>query len=182
VAGLGGATQTYSGVLTNSMTGLSAYEGLTAEVFADQQPSGRLVRIGPLIVSGGAISLPKNMTSSTIVAFFGYMAPFQSAKLAYPAQGGSALHQKKKMDHVGLVLYDTHAQAIEIGQSFDRLDPLPQIEGGDVVDQSAVWSEYDEPMIEVPGEWDTDARLCLLGQAPFPCKVGAAIVAVRTNG
>lgn len=181
VAGLAGAVQTYSGALTSTMTGLAAYNGLTAEVFADQQPSGRMVKIGALTVSGGTITLPQNLQSTSIVAFFGFVAPFMSAKLAYAAQGGSALTQKKKIDHVGLVLYDAGAQSIQIGQRFDHLDELPQIEEGDVVPSTAVWSEYDEPVIEVPGEWDTDARLCLLGQAPNPCKVGAAILSMATN-
>ena|GEM_PF-4241033 len=30
----------------------------------------------------------------------------------------------------------------------------------------------DEPMFEIPGEWNSGARLCLLAQAPSPCTVG----------
>jgi hypothetical protein len=109
------------------------------------------------------------------------MAPFMSAKLAYAAQMGSPLTQKKKIDHVGLVMFDTHASGIQFGQRFDHMDALPLYEDGAAVTAGTVWSEYDEPMVEVPGEWDTDARLCLLGQAPYPCKVGGVVVAVQTN-
>lgn len=181
VAGLGGATQTYTGATTNVMTGLSAYEGLTCEVFADQQPSDKLSHAGSFTVSGGSISLPINWKSSNIVAFFGFVAPFMSAKLAYGAQMGSPLTQKKKLDHVGLILYDTHTSGIQIGQRFDHLDPMPQIENGDTVAANTVWGEYDEQMMELPGEWDTDSRLCLLAQAPYPCGVGGVVIAITTN-
>jgi hypothetical protein len=181
VAGLAGSIQTYSGALTTTFTGLSAFNGLTAEVFADQQPSGRMIKVGTLTVSGGTLTLPANWQAANIVAFFGFTAPFMSAKLAYAAQSGSPLTQKKKIDHVGLCLFDAHAQGIQTGQRMDRLDAMPLYEEGAAVATGTVWSEYDEPMIEVAGEWDTDARLCMLGQAPFPCKVGGVVVAVTTN-
>jgi hypothetical protein len=180
VAGLAGSVQTYSGVATTAFTGLSAFNGLTAEVFADQQPSGRMIKVGTLTVSGGTLTLPANWQATTIVAFFGFTAPFMSAKLAYAAQGGTPLTQKKKIDHVGLVMYDTHAQGLQTGQRFDVLDSMPLYEAGAAVAAGTVWSEYDQPMIEIPGEWDSDARLCLLGQAPFPAKVGGVVVSVTT--
>jgi hypothetical protein len=36
-------------------------------------------------------------------------------------------------------------------------------------------------MMEVPGEWNTDARLCLLAQAPAPCTVGGVVTGMTTN-
>jgi hypothetical protein len=150
-------------------------------LFADQQPSGRVVRVGSATVSSGAIALPANRQSSAIVACFGYVAPFMSAKLGYGAQMGSPLSQKKKIDHLGLVLSDTHAQGVEFGQRLDELDALPGVEDGGDVDPDTVWGEYDQPVIELPGEWSTDSRLCLLAQAPFPACIGAAVVSVATN-
>jgi hypothetical protein len=182
VAGLTGSVQSYSGALTNSMSGLAAFNGLPCEVFADQQPSGRIVHVGTLIVSNGVIALPNAMSARNIIAYFGFMAPFMSAKLAYAAQLGTPLTIKKKIDHVGLALFDAGAQSLQIGQRFDVMDALPQYEEGAAVPATTIWSEYDEPMIEVPGEWDTDARLCLLAQAPYPCKVGGVAVGVKTQG
>jgi hypothetical protein len=184
VAGLAGATvtaQAAAGATITSITGLSAYNGLTAEVFADQQPSGRMIRVGALTVAAGAIALPANWQASSIVAFLGYQAPFMSAKLAYAAQGGSALTQPKKINRVGLVMYDVHQAGIQQGQRFDQLDPLPALEDSGAVAAGTIWSEYDQREIAVPGEWDTDARLCLLAQAPLPAKVAAAIVTVATD-
>jgi hypothetical protein len=36
-------------------------------------------------------------------------------------------------------------------------------------------------MIEVPGSWQTDARLCLLAQAPNPCTVGGVVIGLTTH-
>ncbi len=182
VVGLGGSVQTYSGAAAATMTGLSAYEGYPCEVFADQQPSDRMVHVKTLTVSGGAISLPNGTQSANIVACFGYVAPFMSAKLGYGAMGGTPLNQRKKIDQVGLILYDTHNAGLQFGQRFDVLDTMPSYEGDAAVPSSTVWSQYDEQMITVPGEWHTDGRLCLLGQAPYPCKVGAAVMGMQTSG
>lgn len=181
VVGITGAEKQYSGEPTATFTGLDEYNGLTAEVFADQQPSYHMVRVGSITVSNGAIVLPENWKSAKIIAYFGYMAPFMSAKLVYAAQLGTPLTQKKKIDHIGLLLFDTHARGIATGQSFDHLDALPQIEGGGEVDADTVWGQYDQPVTEVGGAWDTDARLCLLAQAPFPCGVSGVIVSTQTN-
>jgi hypothetical protein len=185
VAGLTGAVVTAQAdagaTIGGIATGLWDYEGFPCEVFADQQPSGRMKHVGTLTVSGGAIALPNGWQATSIVACFGYVAPFMSAKLAYAAQMGAPLTQKKILSHVGLVLYDAGAQSLKIGQRMDDLDDLPEIEGEDDVPETQVWSEYDEPMIPVAGEWDTDARLCLLAQAPHPVKVGGVVLQVKTN-
>jgi len=177
VAGLGGDQVTLDNGATRvaSMAVPAAYEGLTAEVFTDRR------RVGTVTVSGGQLTLPNGRMEARLTAFFGYCAPFYSAKLAYAAQGGTALGQPKKIDHLGLVLFDTHYQGIRFGQSFMALDPLPQMLQEEAIAADTVFDEYDEPTIPVPGSWDTDARLCLLAQAPRPVKVGAAILSINTN-
>ncbi len=62
------------------------------------------------------------------------------------------------------------------------LEPLPEVEDGRVIDQDEVWDQYDQPGIEFPGVWDTDARMALLATAPKPCTVLAAVVSVKTDG
>jgi hypothetical protein len=177
VAGLGGGVVSFDGGETpsNTMAVPAAYEGLTAELFSDRR------RIGPLTVSGGQIALPNGRKETRLEAFFGFTAPFYSAKLAYAAQGGTALSQKKKVDHLGLVLYNTHFQGVQLGQSFAALDPMPQMLGEAAIAADTVFAEYDEATIAVPGTWDTDARLCLLAQAPRPATVGGVVVSINTN-
>jgi hypothetical protein len=181
-AGLIGYRVAYSGDVTSTISVPAAYNGLPCEVFADQQPSDRMVRVGTLVPSGGVLTLPNGWQASAVVAFFGFMAPFQSAKLGAGAQLGTALTQRKKVSHLGLVLFDAGATSVQTGGRFDALDDLPLVEDEAVVPSSTIWSEYDQPMIELSGEWDTDSRVCLLGQAPLPCKVGALVVDMSTNG
>lgn len=157
------------------------FNGYPVEVFADIGGTGEPIHIGSLPVTSGVVTLPNNQVASTIIACCGYVAPFMSAKLAYAAQLGSALTQKKKIDHIGLVMYDTHYQGITHGQRFDKLDSLPQMEADQPTAAGTVWSEYDEPMFELGGEWNTDSRLCLLAQAPVPCQVGGVVIAIQTN-
>jgi hypothetical protein len=175
VAGLGGDNRVYSGAATNTMTVPAAYEGYPAEVFAGSQ------RIGPLVVSGGKITLPNGRTETDLLACFGFSAPYMSAKLAYAAQGGSAINQKKKIDHVGLLMFDAHVKGVTVGQRMDVLDPLPGMESDAAVDPNMLYSEYDEPAFETPGEWDTDARLCMMAMAPYPVKIAGAVISITTN-
>ncbi len=182
VAGLGGAVISNTAASPTSTLAVGAqYNGYPAEVFADIGATGDPVHIGALVVASGAITLPNGQTALTIIACLGYAAPFMSAKLAYAAQLGSALTQRKRIDHVGLVLYDANYQGVAFGQRFDALDNLPLYEAGAATPAGTTWSEYDEPMIEVPGSWQTDARLCLLAQAPNPCTVGGVVVGLTTN-
>jgi hypothetical protein len=186
VAGLAGAVvNNVSNPPNTTLTGTLAvgaqYNGLPCEVFADIGGTGSIKRVGPLVVSGGVVTLPNGGKATTIVAFLGFVAPFQSAKLAYAAPGASPISVRKKVNKLGLVLYDTAAQGIQFGQRPDDLDSLPLVEGGEAVPAGTVWPEYEEPMITVPGEWSTDARLFLLAQAPNPCTVGAVVVELASG-
>jgi hypothetical protein len=150
-------------------------------VFADVGGTGEPVHLGAVVVENGAITLPNGQAALTMTACLGYVAPFQSAKLAYGAQFGSSLTQRKRIDHVGLVMYDTGAQGVAFGQRMDVLDGLPAVEDGQTTPAATTWPEYDEPMIEIPGDWRTDARLCLFAQAPRPCKVGGVVIGMAAN-
>lgn len=164
-----------SGTLTGTLAVPSRYEGCPAEIFADVGGTGELVRLGTVVVSGNAVTLPGGKTAYTILACLGYVAPFVSAKFG----AGVPLGTKRRADHLGLLLYDTHAQGLSIGQRIDVLDDLPAIEAGQEIDPNLVWPEYARHAIEVPGEWSADARLIMLAKAPYPVTVGAAIVSVE---
>jgi hypothetical protein len=182
VAGLGGAVIANTAASATGTLAVGAqYNGCPAEVFADIGSTGEPVHVGAVTVANGTVTLPNGQTALTIIACLGYVAPFMSAKLAYAAQLGAALSQRKRIDHVGLVLYDANSQGLQFGQRFDALDNLPLFEAGAATPAATTWSEYDEPMIEAPGSWQTDARLCLLAQSPNPCTVGGVVIGLTTN-
>ncbi|MCK1479326.1 hypothetical protein IVB27_32450 [Bradyrhizobium sp. 197] len=182
----------YTGAAVTAISGLDHLEGEevvvwgwnTSSPFTVTMPDGSTATtgrdLGTFTVTAGAISGVGSAVTDAIVGL-GYSATFKSAKLAYGAQLGSALNQTKKVDKIGLVLANTHAQGLEYGQSFTTMDNMPMVEEGAEVDANAVWADFDGMMITVPGEWDTDSRLCLRATAPRPCMVLAAVVGVSTN-
>lgn len=153
---------------TGSITGLSHLEGETVVIWGDGQDRGAAV------VSSGAVS----GSYTAWCVGLPYEALYRSAKLAGQTSLGLSLTQKTRINSIGLLLADTHAQGLQYGPDFDVMDDLPLIEDGAVVDAAVVWDEYDKGMVEFPGEWSTDNRVCLRGAAPRPCTVLAAVLNV----
>lgn len=133
-----------------------------------------------VVSSTGQISgLP--YASTTIVFGVPYSAHYKSAKLAYAAGAGTALTQKKRVNHLGVILADTHARGLQFGPSTSHLNNLPRVEGMQTVSTDAVTTAYDRESIPFPGTYDTDSRVVLIGQAPRPCTVLGAIIQIETR-
>ena len=79
-----------------------------------------------------------------------------------------------------MILADTHRRGLRFGPSFDYLDDMPMVENGALVTQE-VEADYDENLIEFPGTWTTDMRVCLLAQAPRPATVMAVTIDEEQN-
>lgn len=182
IVGLGGVSFSYdSSTAAASVTCAAKYNGYPCEVFASGPNGGELKYVGTVTVASGVATLPNGRSAKKIKAYLGFYGLFRSAKLAYGAQMGTALAQKKKIDSLGLILFDTHYQGLSYGSSIDNLQPLPLVEGGVDTASDTVWPEFDRPMTGLSGSWDTDSRLHLVAQAPKPVTVAAAIVAVTTS-
>jgi len=154
----------------STITGADHLEGETVQVWADGMDKGSFV------VSGGNIALGE--TVNAYVYGLPYDAYFKSAKLVGQTGLGVSLTQRSRVNKIGLILADTHAQGLLFGPDYDTLDDMPMVEDGADVDQDTVWGEYDQDMIEFPGDWDTDNRLCLVAHSPRPCTVLAAVINV----
>lgn len=174
----------YDGAPTATITGLGHLEGCEVIVWADGRdfsPTDEDTFVQTVYtVTSGAITLPEPVSKAVIG--LPYMADYQSVKLAYAAGGSTALTRKKRVDHLGLILADTHARGLLFGPDFDDMESLPLVEDGAVVDPDSIWAAYDKEGIEFTGAWDTDGRICLRAQAPRPCTVLAAIISMKTNG
>ncbi|AWV18820.1 hypothetical protein A3862_27460 [Methylobacterium sp. XJLW] len=158
----------------SALGGLTHLNGKTVCIWADGKDRGTAV------VSGGQVALGGSY--SAVCVGLPYQARWRSAKLAYGApQGGTALNRRKRTIGLGLILADAHIQGLQIGQSYDALDPMPWTEDDIGIDLTGGWYGYDEQEVELPGSWTTDARLCLVGQAPRPCTVMAASLTMETS-
>ena len=182
----------YSGAATDTITGLDHLEGEEVVVwgwntdtpFSVTLPDGTTQTVGKdlgtfTVASGAITGLSEDVTDACVG--LAYTARFKSAKLAYGGSFGTALAQKKRLSALGLILADTHAGALSYGQSYAVMDALPLVEDGMTIDTDTIWSNYDRMAMELPGQWDTDARLCLEAAAPRPCTVLAAVPSITTH-
>lgn len=156
-----------------SLSGLDHLEGKSVVVWADGKD------IGTFTVYAGSISL--GASYSNIVAGVGYKARYKSSKLAYAAGMGTALAQRKRVDHLALIMRNTHYQGVKYGPDFDRLDDLPLMEESYPTASNTVWESYDQDSFEFDGDWDTDSRICLEADAPRPATLLAAVVSIVTH-
>lgn len=118
--------------------------------------------------------------ATTGIVGLAFRGRFQSTKLAYASQLGTALNQRKRLSHLGLLLANTHAQGIKYGPDFDTLDELPLIDDeGAPVDLDKIHATYDKDMLEWPGGWGTDERMCLEMNAPRPATCLGVVVGLK---
>ena len=174
VTKLADACKRYSGAPATVIPGLEHLEGEFVAVWADGAD------VGVHEVSAGAITL--STAASEVIVGLTYAAQFKSAKLAHSLKDGTvSLTQRQRIDHVGLILADTHPLGLRYGQDFDTMDDLPLMERHAPIDPGVVHEAYDEDSIEVNGTWTTDARICLEAASPRPCTLLACIVGGTMN-
>jgi len=138
------------------------------------------VYVGEFTADGtGLVTFGTTITSG--VMGLPYTADWKSTKLAYFAQGGTALTMRKKVDHISLILANTHLLGLRYGRDFDNLDPLPTVKDGVVQDTDTIFAQYDNESVPFNGSYHTDSRLCMRAYAPFPVTVLAAVVGMVTH-
>jgi hypothetical protein len=107
---------------------------------------------------------------------------YKSSRLAYGAQGGTALLMRKRVSQLGLLVNDTHRDAIRFGPDFTTMRKMDLTKNGQAVAANTVFTTaYDADPFGFPGEWSTDARVCLKGSAPYPASLLALVIGVETN-
>ncbi len=166
-----------------TITGLGVHEGQSVIVWADSidYSPGFGSAQTTYTVSGGSITLPSTVTNW--VVGLPYAAPWQSAKTGLEQSiAQTTLNQQKRMSHLGVVAAYFHPRGIQFGNDFDNLNDLPSIERGAPVSYDSLRVAYDEQEFPFPGVWDTDTRLCLLGQAPRPVTLMAAVADLEIHG
>lgn len=175
---------TFSQAAANTITVGGHLEGKSVIVWADGRdlsPDNADGVQKVYAVAGGVVTLDAGVTAAHGVVGLAYTAQYKSAKLAYGAQMGTALAQKKKVNTLALILANTMLSGITYGQDFDHLDHLSRDVYGEIVDDQTVYEDFDHEAFTLDGTWTTDARLCLEARAPRPVTVLAAIVDVETH-
>lgn len=179
----------YSGSPTTVLTGLNHLEGKAVAVWADGKEVGfddnDPTTIHTYTVSGGQITVP--VAVSDAVIGLPYTGRFLSAKLAFGAEGGTALNRNKRVNSIGAILSNTHYQGLRYGVS--KSDPdkvvlrsLPRTERGTTTPKDKVWGSFDSSPFVFPGDWDEDSRIYLEARGPRPCTVMGVTVEMRTEG
>jgi hypothetical protein len=173
------------------LTGFSHLAGKSVVVWSDdtgQSTAGKDLSPGYnsaqtlYTVDTGAGTITLNESVHHAVAGLPYSADWRSAKLAYAAEGGTALAQMKRVAQVAFVLSKTHCRGLQYGSDTGHLDGLPQvIDGGAVVDADKIFEDFDQVAMSMNGTHNADSRIQLRAQAPRPCTVLAIIPSVQTN-
>lgn len=167
---------TYTGSLTGTVTA-AHLAGEEVVIWADGQDVGTDDATTPWTqryTLDGSGQCTLSAAVSNYVVGLGYESRFKSAKLGLATET-SPLNKQKKISHIGLILADSHPRGLQFGSSFDFLDDMPLIEDGTEIG-TTTQSDYDQNFIEFPGTWTTDARVCLVGQAPRSCTVLAVTI------
>ena len=122
------------------------------------------------VSSTGSITLDSN--ASDFVVGLPYEAQFKGTKL------GTALGKYKHIDHLAIILYNTHPLGLLYGPTFDAdaMEQIAQNEDGAALDQDVILDQFDQRPMVFQGTWSTDARVCLQAAAPRPCTVLAIVV------
>jgi len=144
------------------------FDGM-CEADADEAPQTYVV--------DGSGNITLGQVATTGIVGLAYESQWQSAKL------GQALTHIKNVNHIGLILANTHARGLKFGPTLTAsdLDFLPLDYQGTPVNADSVYASYDDTPIPFDGRWETDARICLYASAPRPAAVMAAIVDGTVN-
>lgn len=166
------AYKVVSVVASANVTGLGHLEGKSVVVWNSTTGLPYMTGNEPstFVVAGGQIVLPAAITG-TVVVGLPYTGRWKSTKLAYAAQTGTAMSQRKNILQVAPLLYSTHNRAARFGPSFDKLQVMPRVVKGKDTGANAMLWDYDYDAFPIDGSWTTDSRLCMEFKAPLPATV-----------
>jgi len=129
--------------------------------------------------ASGEIELDFAVTD--VVIGLPYTAKYKSVKLAYGSAAGTALTQKKRVDHLAIVGLNTAPDGLRIGRDYDNMYKLSGIYKGKALDDYFIVEEWDYDATAFPGSWDTDSRICITAQSPYPATISGMVISMKTN-
>lgn len=132
-------------------------------------------------VVGGEVTLPAQTLGNQVVIGLPYIGQWQSTKLAYGAQGGTALLMPKRVAQLGLYLIDSMLDGLRVGHLFGKLKRLTRTENDVAIPAGHLYEAFDANLMAVNSDWSTDSRVCIEARSPYPLTVGAMVMDAKTN-
>ena len=129
--------------------------------------------------ANGEIAL--DFSAQRLVIGLPYTAKFKSVKLAYGSQAGTALTQKKRVDHLAIIGLNTAPDGLRIGRDFDNMSKLSSIFRGKVLDRYQVVEDWDYDATAINGKFDTDSRICIEASSPYPATISGVVINMQTH-
>jgi len=121
-------------------------------------------------------------TYTDVYVGIAYTAKYKSSKLVYGAPpGGVSLMQPKRVGELGLLLENTHRDAVSFGGDFDTMRKMSLVSGGKSVAANSIYTVHDQVGFSFPGYWNTDSRVCLKVEAPYPATFLGLVISVEEN-
>jgi hypothetical protein len=150
-----------------TLTGLDRFNGQTIGIWGDG------VDQGDGVVSGGSLTVA---SFTNVTVGLRYTADYLSNKLGQYVKSGSTgassrLTSRSRIVNMGLIAHNLHPNVLKYGPSFDLLDPLPDFEEDDDLNQ------YDNVPFEFNGTHDSDSRVAL--RITGPCVIMALTFNVK---
>jgi hypothetical protein len=165
----------YEGAAANVITGLDHLIGETVRVWANGARHADCV-----VDEDGEIAL--NYEVTPVVVGLPYTGRYQSAKLAFPNSGGTALNQLGRPTHIAFLLLDSVKGAIRFGSTFDLMDPLPDRDQDSYYDEApGLWTGESDTH-SFPSGRERDPRLCIEVEAPYPVTIQGIVLHMVRNG
>jgi hypothetical protein len=166
---------TTGGAATKTISGLQHLVG--KQVVAKGASSDPMKRF--TVTAGGQIFIDNFVTS--LVVGLPYEARFESVKLAYGSASGTALTQKKRVDHLSIVANNTAPEGISIGRNFTSMTKLSSLMHGKPLTAGQIVDQYDYDATSFGGAWDSDSRVCIKCQSPYPAHILGMVITMNNN-
>jgi hypothetical protein len=181
---------------TNTITGLSHLIGEQVCVYApfvygfddgafeaDDFQADSTSSLDPqtLYTVDGSGQIALDFAVTDVVVGLPYTAKFKSVKLAYGSSAGTALTQKKRVDHLGVLGLNTAPDGLRIGRDYTNMTKLSSIYKGKPVDPYFVVPEWDYDATAFPGKFDTDSRICITAKSPYPATICGLVIHMQNN-
>jgi hypothetical protein len=159
----------------SSITGATHMAGWVVNVWADGFDRGTVTLNGSGVAALGA-------TYARVVYGLAYSATFESVKLAYAAQLGSAVGQTKQVKRVSPILSNSVLDGIRIGMDAANADPFPAYIDGAQRTTGQFFTHFDEDSFAIPGRWDADSRIYIKADSNAgPVTIQAIAIDIETR-